>query len=73
MEFRDPLNKILFIFLTEWGNHDVDMSWGDFVAYKYKDFGVVLRQDHSNGVVPTNIYVVVDEQKWLLTKIKYGI
>ena len=66
MEFRDVNNIITDMFLDEYTQSSI-IGWTRFI--EKKDIGIVYNNTHSAH----NIYKVVNEKKWLLTKIKYGI
>jgi hypothetical protein len=44
-------------------------TWKEFIAYK--DLGLLYIPPHTSGT--TDMYEIIDEKKWALSKIKYGI
>ena len=44
------------------------LSWKDFI--KIKDLGIICVRSYPSAT--QDEYEIIDEKKWLLTKIKYG-
>jgi hypothetical protein len=65
MEFKDSKGNIARVFYTEW-NRELE-TWPDFI--KRKDIGIEFLTNNIQG----HFYEIVDEKKWMLTKIKYEI
>ena len=51
-------------FMYEW--YGVQLNWDDFILYK--DMGIVSVGNRTHW-----LYQVVDEKKWVLARLKYGI
>lgn len=64
MEFRDQSGLIYAVFFHEWVENGHEL-WADFI--KRKDLGL-QHIGYSHGT-----YIIVNEKKWLLSKLKYGI
>jgi len=67
MVFNDIEQKLLLLFMDEYIRSQYS-TWPDFIYFtKQKDLGIIS----LSWIGPT--YKVVDENKWTLAKIKYGI
>lgn len=72
MEFKDPQSKVYKIFRDEWVNSPEsrmlcdDTSW--FNLIKNKNLGIEYISARC-----FDCYKIVDQKKWLLTRLKYGI
>ena len=71
MEFRDNKNVLIETFRMEFVYDSSTMIWKEFI--NNKDLGIRYIQDLVINKRWTKCYDVVDEKKWLLAKIKYGI
>lgn len=78
MEFEDVDSKFYFIFLEKFACSHVN-SWKSFI--ETLDLGVHYMHSYSDDtskitksihVGNIDIYKIIDEKKWLLSKIKYG-
>lgn len=67
MDFEDKQFKIIKALSEEWASYD-SLSWGLFIDEQ--DLGIsfvpIEYSDYYN-------YDIVDEKKWALARIKYGI
>ena len=74
MAFR--INNIYKTFSSEWVKYKYDNfdklityeNWKDFI--KIKDLGIVCVSSYPSA--NQDEYEIIDEKKWILTKIKYG-
>ena len=74
MAFR--INNIYKTFASEWVKYKFDNfgklityeNWKDFI--KIKDLGIICVRSYPSAT--QDEYEIIDEKKWLLTKIKYG-
>lgn len=64
MEFEDVQDKVYGALCDEYSQSD--KKWGEFILYK--NLGIEYKP-----VFHSNTYKIIDEKKWLLTKIKYGL
>jgi hypothetical protein len=65
-DFKDINDLIYRTFRDEFYSLSNDIfSWHAFI--EYKDIGINCINYHSN------YYIITDEKKWLLAKLKYGI
>ena len=69
MEFDDPHEVIYYYFEDDYYDNSYANNWQEFV--KYIDIGIEYIE--SAELVDVDHYKIVDEKKWLLAKIKYGI
>jgi len=53
----------------EFCHNDEIYSWSEFI--KSKDLGIIVFD--FNGSPSKYIYEIIDEKKWLIARIKYGI
>ena len=67
MEFRDFNYTVYHKLKNERNDIDKELNWEQFI--KRKDIGIV----HTGIVQNYDSYKIVDEKKWTLAKIKYGI
>jgi hypothetical protein len=71
MEFEDTKQAILYKFRDEFilqGTKNPLLFWVDFI--KSKDLGIISNYNSDFNFI---YYTIVDEKKWLHTKLKYGI
>ena len=72
--------KIYLTFIKEWIHYSNEFhakysksisikDWPDFI--KSKDLGIICVQAKSNS--SGDVYKLIDEKKWTLAKIKYGL
>ena len=70
MESRYKGDKLCKALWDEWANHPdrhVLVTWKGFIASK--DLGVEV----AFPAISLSDYIITDEKKWMLTKLKYGI
>jgi hypothetical protein len=65
MEYRDQENKIQSMFFEEFMSSN--MTYGKFILSK--DLGIYYLVDGFGGYT----YKIVDEKKWVLARLKYGL
>lgn len=74
MEFKDVDSKFYFTFLEKF-TYSYTNSWKSFI--ETLDLGVYYIYSYSDETSRTtksiHVYTIVDEKKWFLSKIKYGI
>lgn len=67
-DYKDIRDKIYFCFLDEYHNCTLKINWREFI--RSKDIGI---EDVTTDTQFGAKYQIVDEKKWLLTRLKYGI
>lgn len=68
MVYKDKDKKIYEFFKREYYWNNLDARWGDFIDRK--DLGIKVKDLDAFELTE---YIIIDEQKWLLSKIKYDI
>lgn len=78
MVFKDDQEIVWQLFKDEYHNNSPiasKLTWFNFI--KNKNLGIhffkSLHDDGSSIIPATSTYIIVNEKKWLLTKLKYGI
>jgi len=78
MEFNDEQDIVWHLFAKEYEDNVSWISrktWKEFI--ENKDLGIHFVKNyvdiHCNLNCTSSAYFIVDERKWLLTKLKYGI
>ena len=71
MKFKDKKNQLFNVFKDEWYNlcsdESTKISWTDLIKTKHLGIIVDVYRIYQND------YIIIDKNKWILNKIKYGI
>jgi len=66
MDFNDTDGNIIGAFYNEWHKDWYHTTWADFIIIK--DLGI-----HFVQTINECHYTIVNDKKWLYSKLKYGI
>jgi len=66
MEFRDINDSIKKTLIKEYNDSPI-IGWSCFI--EKKDLGVA----YNNVASHHNVYYIIDDKKWVLARLKYGI
>jgi hypothetical protein len=69
MEFKDYDLKVYYKTLGSWTPSTI--GWNDYI--KSLNLGIEFIPGITDLNISYHLYKIVDEKKWLLTKLKYGI